>query len=133
LRNSSSRKIPASAELKPFSIALRRIIRCHHAYESHGYDHNEPSLGAADLSTVARLARTFHLTQCALDVSDAQPSYSVCTIVSTRLRLAAHFGTLLLPLDTNRKNSVAYAYLADLPTIRAIGSRRSEALSATWP
>jgi putative component of membrane protein insertase Oxa1/YidC/SpoIIIJ protein YidD len=40
MHSSFSRNVSASAELMAYSIALRRIIRCHHVFESHGYDHN---------------------------------------------------------------------------------------------
>jgi putative component of membrane protein insertase Oxa1/YidC/SpoIIIJ protein YidD len=40
MHRSSSRMFSASAELMVSSIALRRIIRCHHVCESHGYDRN---------------------------------------------------------------------------------------------
>jgi hypothetical protein len=80
----------------------------------------------------ARHKLPIRLTRVCIDVSDAQPSYSVCTIATIRVRFATDLGLLLLPLHTFRQDGSAYVYLADVFTIRAIGLPRSRAQSATW-
>lgn len=105
-------------------------MRCQHVFESHTYlrwvRSNLAFFRRRGSSTVARLARhnlPSRLTRACTEVSDALPSYSVCTIASIRVRFTADFGALLLPLHTYSPDGAAYAYLADLSIIRAIGSK----------